>query len=306
MNDYLGIVCHQCAAFNPMGTASCEHCSSALQGVGGGASGVVEDSMEQARNFICQQCSNPVPSGHKFCGTCGAPVPDAVKSAGTSYFSPVQDEAKARLVLVRGEGGVEGLTYVVASDYIAGRDEGEIVFPDDRFVSPRHASFRYEGETLHVYDEGSINGVFIRLRAPAVLRAGETFRAGEQLFRVEPMPPEEEMRAPDGTMFYGSPARPGHFRIVQILEGGVDGLVFTSREPSCIIGREDSDLNFAVDIYMSRQHTRVSIQPDGTFLIEDLESRNGTYTRIASSLALEDGDYLFLGRELLRVELNHA
>lgn len=225
--------------------------------------------MEQARNFICQQCSNPVPSGHKFCGTCGAPVPDAVKSAGTSYFSPVQDEAKARLVLVRGEGGVEGLTYVVASDYIAGRDEGEIVFPDDRFVSPRHASFRYEGETLHVYDEGSINGVFIRLRAPAVLRAGETFRAGEQLFRV-------------------------------------DGLVFTSREPSCIIGREDSDLNFAVDIYMSRQHTRVSIQPDGTFLIEDLESRNGTYTRIASSLALEDGDYLFLGRELLRVELNHA
>lgn len=266
--------------------------------------------MEQARNFICQQCSNAVPSGHKFCGTCGAPVPEAVKSAGTSYFSPVQDAAKARLVLVRGEGGVEGLTYVVASDYIAGRDEGEIVFPDDRFVSPRHASFKYEGETLHVHDEGSVNGVFIRLRAPTTIRAGETFSAGEQLFRVEAMPPEEElqreMRSADGTMFYGSPARPGLFRIVQILEGGSEGLVFVSREPSCIIGREESDLNFAVDIYMSRQHTRVSIQPDGTFLLEDLESRNGTYTRVASSLALQDGDYLFLGRELLRVELNNA
>lgn len=262
--------------------------------------------MEQARNFICQQCSNAVPSGHKFCGSCGAPVPDAVKSAGTSYFSPVQDAAKARLVLVRGEGGVEGLTYVVASDYIAGRDEGEIVFPDDRFVSPRHASFKYEGDTLHVHDEGSDNGVFIRLRAPKTLRAGETFRAGEQLFRLEGPPPEEEMGAADGTTFYGSPARPALFRVVQILEGGSEGLVFAARESSCIIGREDSDLNFAVDIYMSRQHTRVSVQPDGSFLLEDLESRNGTYTRIASSLALDDGDYLFLGRELLRVELNDA
>ena len=27
--------------------------------------------MEQARNYVCKECSTAVPSGHKFCGTCG-------------------------------------------------------------------------------------------------------------------------------------------------------------------------------------------------------------------------------------------
>src|SRR5688500_18241370 len=33
-----------------------------------------EDLMEQARHYVCKECSTPVPSGHKFCGRCGAVV----------------------------------------------------------------------------------------------------------------------------------------------------------------------------------------------------------------------------------------
>jgi pSer/pThr/pTyr-binding forkhead associated (FHA) protein len=260
--------------------------------------------MEQARNFICQECSSPVPSGHKFCGSCGAPVPDSVQSSDTAFFSPMQDDGKARLVLVRGEGGVEGLTYVIASsEYVAGRDEGEVLFPDDRFVSPKHATFRYESEGLVVVDEQSENGVYVRVTLPVKLSPGDVFLAGEQLFRLEGPVPHEASVSADGTLFYGSPIRPSAFRIVQVLEGGVEGMITCSRGESCVIGREEADLNFPLDIFMSRNHSRVTMSADGTFRLEDLDSRNGTYVKIKGKRSLVDGDFLFLGRELLRVEL---
>jgi pSer/pThr/pTyr-binding forkhead associated (FHA) protein len=307
MSDYIGIVCGSCDAFNEMGAAACTFCDAPLVAshASSGGSQRVEEPMEQARNFICQECSSPVPSGHKFCGSCGAPVPDSVQAGETAFFSPMQDEGKARLVLVRGEGGVEGLTYVIASsEYVAGRDEGEVLFPDDRFVSPKHATFRYESEGLVVVDENSENGVYVRVTLPMKLAAGDVFIAGEQLFRLEGPVPPESLTGTDGTLFYGSPVRPSAFRVVQILEGGVEGMITCSRGETCIIGREESDLNFPLDIFMSRNHSRVSLSPDGSFRLEDLDSRNGTYVRIKGRRSLVDGDYLFLGRELLRVELS--
>jgi pSer/pThr/pTyr-binding forkhead associated (FHA) protein len=307
MSDYIGIVCGSCDAFNEMSASACSACGASLvnsAGSPGASSRRVEEPMEQARNFICQECSSPVPSGHKFCGSCGAPVPDSVQSADTAFFSPMQDEGKARLVLVRGEGGVEGLTYVIASDeYVAGRDEGEILFPDDRFVSAKHATFRYEGDGLVVVDEGSENGVYARVTLPVKLSAGDVFLAGEQLFRLEGPVPDAPPAGADGTLFYGSPIRPSSFRVVQILEGGVEGMVTCARGESCVIGREEADLNFPLDIFMSRNHSRVSVNADGTFRLEDLDSRNGTYVKVAGRRSLVDGDFLFLGRELLRVEL---
>jgi pSer/pThr/pTyr-binding forkhead associated (FHA) protein len=42
---------------------------------------------------------------------------------------------------------------------------------------------------------------------------------------------------------------------------------------------------------------------DGVFNLVDADSKNGTYVRIKSPTPLQHGDYLFLGRELLRVEM---
>ena len=293
MSDYIGIVCGSCDAFNEMNAGACGSCGASL----GAGSRREDEPMDQ-------ECSSPVPSGHKFCGSCGAAVPASVQEGDTSYFGAAQDPAKARLVLVRGEGGVEGLTYVISSEeYVAGRDEGEVLFPDDKFVSARHATFRYEESGLVVVDEGSENGVYARVTLPVKLQVGDVFMAGEQLFRLEGPPRVEDPAGPDGTLFYGSPARPCAFRVVQVLEGGVDGMVTCARDEGCIIGREESDLNFPLDIFMSRNHARVSATPDGAFKLEDLDSRNGTYVKVDGRRSLIDGDFVFLGRELLRVEL---
>ena len=42
---------------------------------------------------------------------------------------------------------------------------------------------------------------------------------------------------------------------------------------------------------------------DGRFMLLDLGSKNGTYLRMHGTQALQHGDYLFLGKQLLRVEI---
>ena len=259
--------------------------------------------MEQARNFVCRSCSASVPVGHKFCGRCGAAVPPEILNARTLFFSDMQHPGKAKLVLIRGE-GMEGLSYHLrAEQHVAGRN-GNLQFTDDPFVSPRHANFFYRNDRLVVRDEGSLNGVYIRIRGTVEVQFGDAFLAGEQLFRVDSNQLPADAPNADGTYFYSSPKHPGPFRIVQIFEGGSLGMVVCARASSLQIGREGGDLNFPGDAYMSGTHCRIE-DAGGKLMLTDLNSRNGTYVRIKQERELAHGDYLFLGRKLLRVELNN-
>ena len=259
--------------------------------------------MEQARNYVCKECSSPVPSGHKFCGACGAGVPDEIQNAQTKYFGAMQAPGKARLILIRGDQGIDGLSYLLqGQEHIAGRQDAQILFPDDKWLSPRHANFIYRGEKLVVRDEGSANGVYVRVRGSHQMKLGDYFLCGEQVFRLDPTPKDTSGPDPDQTYFYSSPKRPSPFRVTQVLVGGVDGMVFCARDNVARVGREDADLNFPEDIYMSGSHARVEAQGP-TFVLTDEDSRNGTYLRIGGEHELSHGDYLFLGRQLLRVEM---
>ncbi len=261
-----------------------------------------EELMDQAKNYVCESCMTPVPSGHKFCGRCGAPVPDHILNLQTSFFSDMQDPAKARVVLIRGQ-DMEGLSYHLKADqHMVGRG-GALDFSDDPFVSPKHANFFYRSDKLVVRDEGSLNGVFFRVRGGVEISPGDLFLAGEQLFRLDPTPKASDGADQDGTMFYTSPKYPSAFRLNQILEGGAVGMTVCARGNALHIGREDGDLNFPGDVYMSAKHCSVE-EKDGKFTLTDHDSRNGTYLRIKADRELDHGDYVFIGRKLLRVELN--
>ena len=263
-----------------------------------------EDLMEQARHYVCKECSTPVPSGHKFCGRCGAVVPPQILDLRTDFFGAMQAPGKARLILIRGDAGTDGLSYLLqGTEHVAGRRDGQIVFPDDSWLSPRHANFVYRGEKLVVRDEGSLNGVYMRVRGQIALDPGDLFLCGEQVFRLDRTPADTSGPDPDMTYFYSSPKRPSPFRIAQVLRGGGDGMVVCARESQCGIGREDTDLNFPEDVYMSANHARVVSSPDGSFALVDNNSKNGTYVRIRGERELNHGDYLFLGKQLLRVEI---
>lgn len=261
-----------------------------------------EDLMDQAKNYICESCQTPVPSGHKFCGRCGGPVPDHIMNLSTNFFSDMQDPEKARVVLIRGQ-DMEGLSYhLKAEQHMVGRG-GALDFGDDPFVSPKHANFFYRSGQLVVRDEGSLNGVYFRVRGSLEISPGDTFLAGEQLFRFDPTPKASDGVDTDGTYFYSSPKYPSAFRLNQILEGGAVGMTVCARGNTLQIGREDGDLNFPGDVYMSAKHCTVE-EKDGKFVLTDYNSRNGTYIRIKTEKPLSHGDYVFIGKKLLRVEMN--
>jgi pSer/pThr/pTyr-binding forkhead associated (FHA) protein len=261
----------------------------------------LEELMDQAKNYVCKSCSTPVPMGHKFCGRCGAAVPPETLNARTQFFGQLQVPGKAKLILIRGE-GVEGLSYQLnAEQHVVGRN-GQLVFPDDPFVSPRHANLFYRGGKLVVRDEGSLNGVFWRVRGTVDVAGGDYFLAGEQLFRIEGPPKANDGPAPDGTYFYSSPKHPAQFKIIQILQGGAAGMAVCARGQALQIGREGGDLNFPGDLYMSASHCKLE-DAGGRLTLTDLNSRNGTYVRLKAERELGHGDYLFIGRKLLRVEI---
>jgi hypothetical protein len=263
--------------------------------------GSSEEQMEQAKNYVCKSCSTPVPLGHKFCGRCGAAVPPEILHARTQFFGQLQAPGKAKLILIRGE-GVEGLSYQLnAEQHIVGRN-GQLIMPDDPFVSPRHANLFYRGGKLVVRDEGSLNGVFWRVRGTLDVSLGDYFLAGEQLFRVDGATKANDGPAPDGTYFYSSPKHPAPFKLVQILQGGAPGMAIAARGTGLQIGREGGDLNFPIDLYMSAAHCKIE-ESGGKLTLTDMNSRNGTYVRLKSEKDLSHGDYLFIGRKLLRVEI---
>jgi hypothetical protein len=260
-----------------------------------------EELMDQAKNYVCRSCSTPVPLGHKFCGRCGAAIPPEIVNARTQFFGQLQMPGKAKLILIRGD-GIEGLSYQLnAEQHLVGRS-GQLVFPDDAYVSPRHANLFYRAGKLVVRDEGSLNGVFWRVRGSLEIAAGDYFIAGEQLFRVEGAARSNDGPAPDGTYFYSSPKHQSQFKVVQILQGGAPGMAVCSRGNGLQIGREGGDLNFPSDLFMSASHCKLD-ENGARITLTDMNSRNGTYVRLKAEKELAHGDYLFIGRKLLRVEI---
>jgi hypothetical protein len=261
-----------------------------------------ERPMEQARHYICKSCYSPIPGGHKFCGKCGAPTNFTEESTTTQYFGAMQVPGKAKLILIRGE-GLDGISYHLNStEHVAGRQQGAILFPDDAWLSPRHANFFYRDNKLFVRDQDSINGVYWRITGPTPISAGTMFMCGEQVFKVEPADSIAEGPEADGTYFYASPTKAWAFKVVQILRGGMSGMTVHDNGGQLVIGREDCNMNFPTDSYLDPKHAKVTSER-GQMTLTDLGSMNGTFLRIQNEKDLVHGDYVFVGKQLLRVEV---
>jgi pSer/pThr/pTyr-binding forkhead associated (FHA) protein len=259
--------------------------------------------MEQAKYYPCAAagCGSPIPAGHKFCGRCGETTPDHVLNLETDFFGDLQDPTKASLVVVRGE-GQEGLSYHLrASEHAIGRSAQIQI--EDPFVSEQHANLFYRSGDLTLRDDNSLNGTYLRIRDKAKLAFGDTFIAGDELFRIEPMPTVGEETDASGTYFYGSPMFNSPFRLVQILEGNSAGTTICPRTTRVTIGRQGCDMNFLDDPFMSEENCALEQDTDG-FSLTDLGTKNGTYVRLKGERPVAHSDYFMVGRRLLRVELN--
>jgi len=218
------------------------------------------------------------------------------------FFGAMQ-ATRAKLVLIKGD-GLDGVSFTLAGDeHIAGRVDAPLLFEEDPFLSPTHANFFYRNNQLIVRDEGSVNGVYTRIHGSHDIELGARFLVGEQLLEVtETLTSDNQVPDDCGTYFFASPYKPARFRIVQQLRGGDTGLAYRAQNNVVSLGREGNDINFPDDPFISGRHAQVTYE-DGKLSLTDLGSKNGTFLRVEQEQELRHGDYVFMGQQLLRVEI---
>lgn len=95
------------------------------------------------------------------------------------------------------------------------------------------------------------------------------------------------------------PARTARLCLIQ--EGGGDGEVYEIQGDELTIGRNSGDIRFPHDGYMSGRHARI-IRRGDDFILQDDNSRNGTFKKIDGPVTLKSGDVILIGKQLFRFE----
>jgi pSer/pThr/pTyr-binding forkhead associated (FHA) protein len=67
---------------------------------------------------------------------------------------------------------------------VLGRERGDILFPEDGYVSGTHAQITLRDGRVYLADLGSSNGTFLRVRESRPVTSGSLLLMGQQLFRV--------------------------------------------------------------------------------------------------------------------------
>jgi len=104
---------------------------------------------------------------------------------GVALFGSPPREPWGRLFQLIPSGGVRDIRYLASAEVVLGREEGDIVFRDDAFMSRRHAALNWDGKRVTLTDLGSSNGTFVRLAGPTPVKHGDQVRMGDQLLRIE-------------------------------------------------------------------------------------------------------------------------
>ena len=271
---------------------------------------------------VCPNCSTVNPKKFKFCGSCGtalgnAPaVPPAHSPTDVAAPAPAEVPAPAptppppaasvkppppkfQLTLVMAD-GKPGESFPLASDFVTvGRSSGSL-FERDPFLSPKHASITITGDDIVIKDEGSVNGVFVRIpvEAPQKLSPGLMFRLGQQLVRFEAMDPAPARSG--GIEVFGSPD-PGYIgRLDLVIGSGQTGNRYCVPPSGLQLGRESGDVLFPDDGYVSGTHCKIHADA-GSVWLTDLGSSNGTFVKVQGEHKLRVGALILLGQQLFQI-----
>jgi pSer/pThr/pTyr-binding forkhead associated (FHA) protein/ferredoxin/thioredoxin reductase len=167
-----------------------------------------------------------------------------------------------------------------------GREGTTIVFPQDSMLSKQHASISHGPAGLELRDLGSQNGVFLKVREgrDVPLTQGSIVKVGQQWIVTQ------ELANPVLLVHYDASGK--ELARHRVAEGTT--LVVGRTPPAVVLSRDDGTL--------SRRHASFSLER-GQCLLRDLGSRNGTFIKVDRRWVLEDGDAIWLGHQLLRLQI---
>jgi pSer/pThr/pTyr-binding forkhead associated (FHA) protein len=212
----------------------------------------------------------------------------------------------ARLVVVV-EDGSDGKAFELGGPVvIVGRTEGDVLLFDDPYVSPRHARLLIRDGGWIIQDLRSTNGIYLRLRGGKQVENGDLILLGSQVLQFQLVSDDERQLVPasqHGTRVFGTKPATRLARLEQRTVSGLVGDVYYICRDETILGRETGDIVFTGDAFLSRRHATLKRDPNSNrFLLEDLDSSNGTYVAIGRESPLENGDRVRIGQHLFRFE----
>ncbi len=205
---------------------------------------------------------------------------------------PVESEPKARAVEDREAflvkiiaGGVEEDEFPLKKNGLTtiGRKECDIEFPEDTLLSEKHASISHGPDGYSVRDDGSVNGVWYRAPEgkPIEIEPGTLVRIGRQFL-----------------MFGEGEGKPSFTHYDQ---RGTQQQTYSVDEKTIVVGREAPDITLdPTDGTMSRRHISLTSK-DGTVVLKDLKSLNGTYLKVRTAMKIVHGDQFRVGQEMFRL-----
>jgi pSer/pThr/pTyr-binding forkhead associated (FHA) protein len=235
--------------------------------------------------------------GAKFCAACGRSLSGTLPSGAAPAI-------RATLALLDDTGQPQKHFALTRVETTIGRQDADVAFPDDAFLSPLHAQITIRGDVT-VRDLGSRNGTWVFATEPHRLLDGDLILVGSQIIRFRrlgypgPHPPER-----DATRRMGSLIPSADIACLTQLraDGSARDIVHLSPGRHVTIGRDRGDWLFPYDPSMSGTHAQVRSE-DADFVVVDAGSRNGVAIAARGDVTLTTGMRILLGDRMLRLEL---
>lgn len=305
----LGVVCPSCDFLNVVGAVRCMSCGSATDGSAAKTDQSpkhqpAEAPRAEAPPGLRRNTTPPELGSTPTSPSQGRGVP-ARPTFQSSTAPAAQPAAGPKFGLTVLAGPARGQRFRLgANGAQVGRAKGVILFPEDPFVSPLHATLTVRDGKLFVRDDGSTSGVFASISGQETVPAGGLFCTGLRLFRyVGAIEPAEAWNRVD-VLVYGAPVPNAvvHYAIEEVLLGDRPGRCIITPGPVLTIGQGRCDFSFPNDEGLAPRHCEVAPLPTGA-MIRDLSGGLGTFVRINNERPLKAGDRIRIGQQTLQVEL---
>ena len=254
----------------------------------------------------CANCGKQTDAALPFCPHCGSRVDgtEPPKRSSTATFTARGTGTGPKLSLLDEAGEVKKTFTLDRGEATFGRNDGDIRFPEDVFLSPVHAQLAMRDGMLLIRDLGSRNGTWVFTDGPYRLQDGDTILIGSQLIRFRrlgypgPHPPEA-----DQTRRLGSFTPSADIAVLAQLraDGSARDTMHLSPARSVKIGRDQGDWVFPYDQTMSGKHAEVRSE-DLEFIVLDDGSRNGIAVAVRGEKPVKAGQRFLIGDQTLRVE----
>ena len=181
-------------------------------------------------------------------------------------------------------------------------------------LAVRHVRFENTSRGLFVKPFDSLNGVYRRINGPVELTEGARFRIGNYIMTYcagQEMPPAETVVF-EGEHFLARDIQ-SHGEIEFIRPDGQPGVKFPLLKPTAtILGRggpvtdeidSSVDIPLRNDLKVSPRHARIRFSKTaGTRpILEDLESKSGTWIDVSERTEVKNGDEFWLGELYIKV-----